>query len=146
MAETERPVLGVGLVGYSFMGAAHSHAWRTAPHVFDLPLRPARAALCGGAGAGVRAAAERYGWAAAETDWRALIERDDVQLVDVCTPGDLHAEIAIAALAAGKHVLCEKPLANTLAEAEAMTAAADRARAHGIHAMTGFNYRRVSAI
>src|ERR1700678_733914 len=146
MAETERPVLGVGLVGYSFMGAAHSHAWRTAPHVFDLPLRPAMAALCGRDGAGVRAAAERYGWAAAETDWRALIERDDVQLVDVCTPGDLHAEIAIAALEAGKHVLCEKTLANTLEEAAMMAAAAGRARERGVRSMIGFNYRRVPAI
>jgi predicted dehydrogenase len=141
-----RPVLGVGMVGYAFMGAAHSQAWRTAPHVFDLPLRPAMAALCGRDASAVRAAAERLGWAATETDWRALIKRDDVQLVDVCTPGDGHAEVAIAALAAGKHVLCEKPLANTLDEAEAMAAAAERAAAHGVRAMTGFNYRRVPAI
>ncbi len=142
----EAPALGVGMVGYAFMGAAHSHAWRTAPHVFDLPLRPAMAALCGRNAAAVRAAADRLGWAATETDWRALVKRDDVQLVDVCTPGDGHAEVAIAALAAGKHVLCEKPLANTLDEAEAMAAAADRAAAQGVRARTGFNYRRVPAI
>jgi len=142
----ETPVLGVGMVGYAFMGAAHSQAWRTAPHVFDLPLRPAMAALCGRNASAVRAAADRLGWAATETDWRALVKRDDVQLVDVCTPGDGHAEVAIAALAAGKHVLCEKPLANTLAEAEAMVAAADRAAEQGVRAMTGFNYRRVPAI
>jgi predicted dehydrogenase len=142
----DSPVLGVGMVGYAFMGAAHSQAWRTAPHVFDLPLRPAMAALCGRNAGAVRAAAERLGWAATETDWRALVKRDDVQLVDVCTPGDGHAEVAIAALEAGKHVLCEKPLANTLAEAEAMVAAADRAAASGVRAMTGFNYRRVPAI
>jgi predicted dehydrogenase len=148
MAEqtADPPVLGVGMVGYAFMGAAHSQAWRTAPHVFDLPLRPAMAALCGRNAAAVRAAADRLGWAATETDWRALVKRDDVQLVDVCTPGDGHAEVAIAALEAGKHVLCEKPLANTLDEAEAMTAAADRAAARGVRAMTGFNYRRVPAI
>jgi predicted dehydrogenase len=148
MAEqtADPPVLGVGMVGYAFMGAAHSQAWRTAPHVFDLPLRPAMAALCGRNAAAVRAAAGRLGWAATETDWRALVKRDDVQLVDVCTPGDGHAEVAIAALEAGKHVLCEKPLANTLDEAEAMTAAADRAAARGVRAMTGFNYRRVPAI
>jgi predicted dehydrogenase len=128
------------------MGAAHSQAWRTAPHVFDLPLRPAMAALCGRNAAAVRAAADRLGWAATETDWRALVKRDDVQLVDVCTPGEFHAEVAIAALEAGKHVLCEKPLANTLAEAEAMAAAAGRAAAQGVRAMTGFNYRRVPAI
>jgi predicted dehydrogenase len=142
----DRPVLGVGMVGYAFMGAAHSQAWRTAPHVFDLPLQPKMAVLCGRDAAAVRTAAVRLGWAAAETDWRALIKRDDVDLVDVCTPGDLHAEVAIAALEAGKHVLCEKPLANTLAEAEAMAAAAERAASRGVRAMTGFNYRRVPAV
>src|SRR5208283_2423526 len=82
------------------------------------------AVLCGRDAAAVGAAARRLGWAATEKDWHALVKRDDVQLVDICTPGDTHAEIAIAALDAGKHVLCEKPLANSLAEAEAMAAAA----------------------
>ena len=141
-----RPPLGVGMVGYAFMGAAHAHAWRTAPRVFDLPLAPAMVAICGRDGAAVRAAADRQGWASTETDWRALIARDDIQLVDVCTPGDLHADIAIAALDAGKHVLCEKPLANTPVEAEAMTAAAERAAARGTRSMVGFNYRRVPAL
>jgi predicted dehydrogenase len=144
--EGQRPVLGVGMVGYAFMGAAHSHAWRTAPHVFDLPMRPEMAVLCGRDAAAASAAARRLGWAATETDWRALIRRDDVQLVDVCVPGGLHAEVSIAALEAGKHVLCEKPLANTEAEARAMAAAADRAAARGIRSMIGFNYRRVPAI
>ncbi|MEU9361363.1 Gfo/Idh/MocA family oxidoreductase, partial [Streptomyces sp. NPDC048301] len=94
----------------------------------------------------VEAAAARPGGAAAETDWRALIARDDVQLVDICTPGDSHAEIAIAALEAGKHVLCEKPLANTVAEAEAMAEAAERAAARGQVAIVGFNYRKVPAL
>ncbi|MCX5427721.1 Gfo/Idh/MocA family oxidoreductase [Streptomyces sp. NBC_00257] len=143
---TSVPVLGVGMVGYAFMGAAHSQGWRTAGHVFDLPMEPALAAVCGRDRAAVDAAAARLGWAAAETDWRALIARDDVQLVDICTPGDSHAEIAIAALEAGKHVLCEKPLANTVAEAEAMAEAAERAAARGQVAMVGFNYRRVPAI
>lgn len=140
------PTLGVGMVGYAFMGAAHSQGWRTAGHVFELPMRPVLAAICGRDRAAVEAAADRHGWAAAETDWRALIARDDVQLVDICTPGDSHAEIAIAALEAGKHVLCEKPLANTVAEAEAMTEAAARAAARGQVAMVGFNYRKVPAI
>jgi predicted dehydrogenase len=109
-------------------------------------LQPGRTALCGRDAAAVRAAAARLGWTAAETDWHALIKRDDVHLVDVCTPGDLHAEVAIAALEAGKHVLCEKPLANTLADAEAMAAAAARAASRGVRAMTGFNYRRVPAV
>ncbi|MCW8101823.1 Gfo/Idh/MocA family protein [Streptomyces tauricus] len=144
-AQAGRPPLGVGMVGYAFMGAAHSQGWRTADRVFDLPLRPVLAAVCGRDAQAVGAAADRLGWASAETDWRALIARDDVDLVDVCTPGDSHAEIAIAALAAGKHVLCEKPLANTVEEAEAMTAAAEAAAARGQVAMVGFNYRRVPA-
>ncbi|MET9951266.1 Gfo/Idh/MocA family oxidoreductase [Streptomyces sp. NPDC006339] len=138
--------LGVGMVGYAFMGAAHSQGWRTAGRVFDLPLRPVLAAVAGRDAAAVRAAADRHGWAAAETDWRALVARDDVQLVDVCTPGDSHAEIAVAALEAGKHVLCEKPLANSVAEAEQMTAAAEAAAGRGQIAMVGFNYRRVPAL
>jgi predicted dehydrogenase len=133
------------MVGYAFMGAAHSQGWRTVGRVFDLPLRPVLAAVCGRDGQAVRAAADRLGWAAAETDWRALIARDDVDVVDICTPGDSHAEIAVAALEAGKHVLCEKPLANTVDEAEAMAEAAERAHARGQLAMTGFNYRRVPA-
>ncbi|MGW7428492.1 Gfo/Idh/MocA family protein [Streptomyces sp. NPDC054861] len=140
------PPLGVGMVGYAFMGAAHSQGWRTAGRAFDLPLRPVLAAVAGRDAAAVRAAADRHGWAAAETDWRALVARDDVQLVDVCTPGDSHAEIAVAALEAGKHVLCEKPLANSVAEAEAMVAAADAAATRGQVAMVGFNYRRVPAL
>ncbi|WP_210584959.1 Gfo/Idh/MocA family protein [Streptomyces sp. GESEQ-35] len=144
-AEPDKPPLRVGMVGYAFMGAAHSQGWRTAGRVFDLPLRPALTAICGRDGAAVRAAADRHGWATAETDWRALIARDDIDLVDICTPGDSHAEIAVAALAAGKHVLCEKPLANTVEEAEAMTGAAQEALQRGQLAMVGFNYRRVPA-
>lgn len=138
--------LGVGMVGYAFMGKAHSQGWRTVGRVFDLPVRPVMSAVCGRDPGAVRAAAGRLGWAAAETDWRALLARDDVHLVDVCTPGDSHAEIAVAALEAGKHVLCEKPLANTVAEAEAMAAAAHAARARGQVAMVGFNYRRTPAL
>ncbi|WP_031080934.1 Gfo/Idh/MocA family protein [Streptomyces sp. NRRL WC-3549] len=138
--------IGVGMVGYAFMGAAHSQGWRTAGHVFDLPVRPVLAAICGRDRTAVEAAAARHGWAAAETDWRALIARDDVDLVDICTPGDSHAEIAVAALEAGKHVLCEKPLANTVAEAEAMAEAAERAAARGQVAIAGFNYRKVPAL
>jgi predicted dehydrogenase len=144
-APATRPPLRVGMVGYAFMGAAHSQGWRTAARVFDLPLNPVMAAICGRDATAVRRAADRYGWASAETDWRALVERDDIDLVDICTPGDSHAEIALAALAAGKHVLCEKPLANTVAEAEAMTRAAEEAGARGQLAMVGFNYRRVPA-
>ena len=94
----------------------------------------------------VAEAAGRLGWAEAVTDWRELVARDDIDLIDICTPGDSHAEIAIAALEAGKHVLCEKPLANTVAEARAMVAAAATARALGVRSMVGFNYRRVPAV
>ena len=145
-ARDGRRDLSVGMVGYAFMGAAHSHAWRTAPRFFDLPLRPRMAAVAGRDPEGVRAAAERLGWESTETSWQALVERDDIDLVDVCTPGHTHAEIVLAALEAGKHVLCEKPLANSVEEAEAMTRAAERAAADGVRAMVGFTYRRVPAI
>ncbi len=140
------PDLPVGMVGYAFMGAAHSQAWRTAPRFFDLPLRPRMTAVAGRDEARVKAAAARLGWDSTETSWQSLIERDDIDLVDVCTPGDTHAEIVIAALEAGKHVLCEKPLANTVEEAEAMNRAAEKAALSGVRSMVGFTYRRVPAI
>jgi predicted dehydrogenase len=138
--------LRVGMVGYAFMGAAHSHAWRTVNRFFDLPVRARMAAICGRDAANVAAAAGRLGWDSYTTDWRELVARDDIDVIDVCTPGDSHAEIAVAALAAGKHVLCEKPLANTVEEARAMVAAAATARAGGARSMCGFNYRRVPAV
>ncbi|MEO3856514.1 Gfo/Idh/MocA family oxidoreductase [Acrocarpospora sp. B8E8] len=134
--------LRVGVVGHGFMGRAHAHAWRSVGHFFDLPLRPRLSVLCGRSPA-VGAAAVRLGFPAWETDWRCLVERDDVDLVDICTPGDTHAPIAIAALRAGKHVLCEKPLANSVAEAEAMVRAARDAP--GL-AMAGFNFRRLPSV
>jgi predicted dehydrogenase len=146
MATAPQPELRVGMVGYAFMGAAHSQAWRTVNRVYDLPLRASMVAIAGRSPDLVQAAAGRLGWAEAVTDWRALLDRPDIDLIDICTPGYTHAEIAIAALAAGKHVLCEKPLANTVAEAEAMSAAAATARAAGIRAMCGYNYRRVPAV
>ncbi|MFF5082382.1 Gfo/Idh/MocA family protein [Actinoplanes sp. NPDC000266] len=136
--------LRVGMVGYAFMGAAHSQAWRTVNHAFDLPLSARMTAVAGRSEDAVAAAAAKLGWAEHTTDWRSLIDRDDIDLIDICTPGDTHREIALAALAAGKHVLCEKPLANTVAEAQEMAAAAAQAR--GVFAMCGFNYRRVPAV
>lgn len=138
--------LGIGMVGYAFMGVAHSQAWRNAPRFFDLPLEPELVAVVGRNRAAVDDAAATLGWQEALTDWKDLLARDDIGLVDVCAPGDTHAEIAIAALEAGKHVLCEKPLANTVAEAEQMAAAAERASEHGVRSMVGFTYRRVPAI
>ncbi|RZQ64445.1 Gfo/Idh/MocA family oxidoreductase [Amycolatopsis suaedae] len=134
------------MVGHAFMGAVHSHAWRNVHRFFEVPLTPRLAVLGGRDGDRAKAAADRYGWETVETDWRALVDRDDVDLVDICTPGDSHCDIAIAALAAGKHVLCEKPLANTLEEAERMAAAAREAAAAGVRSMVAFNYRRVPAL
>ena len=138
--------LRVAMIGYGFMGAAHSVGWRQAPRVFDLPEQIETAVVVGRNRAAVEEAARHWGWAEAATDWREVIARDDIDVVDVVTPGASHAEIAIAALDAGKHVLCEKPLANSVGQAEAMTAAAERARARGIRAMVGFTYRRVPAV
>ncbi|EHR49791.1 putative dehydrogenase [Saccharomonospora marina XMU15] len=138
--------LGVAMIGHAFMGAVHSQAWRSVARFFDLPLAPRMVALGGRDERRAKEAAERFGWASVETDWRALLERDDVQLVDICTPGDTHAEIAVAALEAGKHVLCEKPLANSVEEAERMVRAAERAAERGVRSMVAFNYRRVPAL
>ncbi|WP_324643735.1 Gfo/Idh/MocA family oxidoreductase [Pseudarthrobacter sp. LT1] len=138
--------LRVAMIGYGFMGAAHSQGWRTAPRVFDLPVEPEMAVVVGRNADAVAAAARKWGWAESATDWRDVIAREDIDVVDIVTPGDSHAEIAIAALEAGKHVLCEKPLANTVAEAEAMAEAAERAAVRGIRAMVGFTYRRVPAV
>jgi predicted dehydrogenase len=139
-------VLRVGMVGYAFMGAVHAHAWRNAHRFFDLPLTPELIAIAGRSKEAVNAAAERLGFGSVETDWHALVERDDIDLIDICTPGDSHAVIAVAALEAGKHVLCEKPLANTVEEAEQMAAAARAATERGVWAMCGFTYRRTPAL
>jgi predicted dehydrogenase len=139
-------VLRVGMVGYAFMGAVHAHAWRNAHRFFDLPLTPELTAVAGRNKEAVNAAAERLGFASVETDWHALVERDDIDLIDICTPGDSHAVIAVAALEAGKHVLCEKPLANTVEEAEQMATAARAAAGRGAWAMCGFTYRRTPAL
>ncbi|NRQ38838.1 Gfo/Idh/MocA family oxidoreductase [Nonomuraea sp. NN258] len=140
---SDRTTVGVGMVGYAFMGRVHSQAWRSVGAFFDLPLSPRMAVLGGRSKERTAAAAAQLGWADVETDWRELVARDDVQIVDICTPGDSHAEIAIAALAAGKHVICEKPLANTVEEAVAMVAAA---RDSSARSMVAFNYRRVPAV
>lgn len=140
------PRLGVAQIGYAFMGRVHSHAWRTAPKFFDLPVAPELTVLVGRNAERTAAAAAQLGFAEAATDWREVITREDVDVVDICTPGDTHAEIAEAALRAGKHVLVEKPMANSVAEAEAMAAAAKEAEQRGVRAMVGFTYRRTPAL
>ncbi|MDF2993624.1 MAG: gfo, partial [Microbacterium sp.] len=135
----------VAMIGTGFMGTVHSHAWRSVAHVF--PVRPVeRSVVCGRDPERTEEAATRLGWKRAETDWRRVIEDETIDIVDICAPGDAHMDIAIAALDAGKHVICEKPLANTVAEAELMVRAADAAASRGIAAMVAFNYRRVPAV
>ncbi len=137
--------LRVAMIGHGFMGAAHSQGWRVAPRFFDLKASPEMAVVVGRDAARTQAAAEKWGWQESSTDWREVIARDDIDLVDITTPGDSHAEIALAALAAGKHVLCEKPLANSVEEAEEMVRQAASARERGVRSMVGFTYRRLPA-
>lgn len=138
-------ILGVAMIGNGFMGRAHSAAWRNAGATFELP-RYRQQVLVGRSPDTVSPAAEAWGWQESEGDWRRVIDREDIQIVDICTPGWAHAEIAIAALQAGKHVLVEKPLANSVAEAEMMLQAAVIAAEKGIFSMVGFNYRRIPAV
>ncbi|GAA2026274.1 Gfo/Idh/MocA family oxidoreductase [Agromyces tropicus] len=134
------------MVGYGFMGAAHSVGWRQAPRVFDMPEDVEMAVVVGRDPDAVARDAAHWGWAESATDWREVVARDDIDIVDIVTPGGSHAEIAIAALEAGKHVPCEKPLANSVEDAGAMADAAARASAHGVRALVGFTYRRVPAV
>jgi predicted dehydrogenase len=135
--------INVALIGYQFMGKAHSNAYRQVARFFSPTLTPRLRVICGRTPAKVRAAARDLGWEEAATDWREVVNRRDVDLVDVSTPGDSHAEIAIAAARAGKAVLCEKPLANTVADAERMLAAVKKA---GVVNMICHNYRRAPAV
>ncbi|GAA1049392.1 Gfo/Idh/MocA family protein [Arthrobacter russicus] len=137
--------LGVAVIGHGFMGRAHSAAWRNAGAAFGLP-HYRQQVLVGRSADAVAAAAAAWGWQESATDWRAVLARDDIQIVDICTPGWAHAEIAIAALRAGKHVIVEKPLANSVDEAEQMVEVAAAAARRGVFSMVGFNYRRVPAI
>jgi len=135
--------INVALIGYKFMGKAHSHAYATIPHIFPDCPRPRMRVICGRDRAGAEAMAARFGWESVETSWERVLERKDVDAVDISTPGHLHRTIAVAAAQAGKHILCEKPLGNTGAEAKEMLDAAIRAKvSHGVV----FNYRRVPAI
>lgn len=135
--------LNVALIGYAFMGRAHSNAYRQVGRFFSPKHLPRMKVLCGRTPAGVKAAAEQLGWEEAATDWREVVRRKDIDIVDIATPGDSHAEIAIAAAKAGKVVFCEKPLANTIKEAEKMLAAVKKA---GVLHMICHNYRRAPAV
>ncbi len=135
--------LGIGLIGYNFMGKAHSQAWRNAANYFDLELEPKLRVVCGRSADDVQQFAKRWGWESAETDWRRVLERDDVDVIDISTPNALHKEMAVAAAAAGKHIFCEKPFALSTAEAAEMLAAAESA---GVVHYLNHNYRRCPAV
>jgi predicted dehydrogenase len=135
--------LNIGMVGYKFMGKAHSHAYKEAPMAFPGAPVPVMKAICGRNRDGVEQAAAQFGWETAVTDWRELVSRDDIDIVDINAPSDAHKEIAVAAARAGKHVFCEKPLALTLADAREMLQAAEEA---GVKHMVCFNYRFAPAV
>ena len=142
----EREALRVAVIGQGFMGRAHGLGWGRAAALEGSRMRPELAVLCGRDRAALASHATRYGFAGWSDKWEEVVGREDVDLVDICTPGASHAGIALAALAAGKHVLCEKPLANTLDEARQMAGAAQEAAVNGVFAMVGFNNRRVAAV
>jgi len=135
--------INVGIVGTKFMGRAHSNAYVDVAHFFDLPAHPVMQAACGRNGADLESFARRFGWRSTETSWERMVARDDVDLVDICTSNVTHMPIAVAAARAGKHVLCEKPIAMNAGEARQML---DAAREAGVRHMVAFNYRRVPAI
>ena len=135
--------LSIGLVGCGFMGRTHSNAFRQVSQYFDTGYEPVLTAACARNGADVKAFADNWGYASHETDWRRLVERKDIDLIDIATPNDTHAEIAIAAAQAGKMVMCEKPLGRNAAETRAIVAAVEKA---GVANMVWYNYRRVPAV
>jgi predicted dehydrogenase len=135
--------LNVAMIGYGFMGKAHSNAYAQANHFFDLEYQPVMKALCARNKDKAKAFADNWGYESIETDWREVLKRDDIDAVDICTPNNLHAEIAIAAAEAGKMILCEKPLAMDAAEGEKMCQAVEKA---GVKNTVWYNYRRAPAV
>lgn len=135
--------LRVGIIGYGFMGRTHSNAFRKVNNFFDLKHQPVLKAVCARDAKKAKAFAKQWGYESIETDWRKLIERDDIDLIDIASPNNTHAEIAIAAAKAGKMILCEKPLALNGAEAEKMVTAVTKAK---VPNMVWYNYRRVPAV
>jgi predicted dehydrogenase len=135
--------VNVALIGYAFMGRAHSNAYRQVSRFFSPKLSPVMKVICGRNAKNVKVAADHLGWEEAATDWQEVVARKDIDIIDVSTPGDSHAEIAIAAAKAGKVVFCEKPLANTVKEAERMLDAVQKA---GVIHMVCHNYRRAPAV
>ena len=140
---TDVKPLNIGLVGYGFMGRAHSNAFLQAPRFFNLPYQPVLKAMCARNADRARAFAATWGYESVEQDWRTLVERPDIDLIDIASPNDTHAEIAIAAARAGKMLLCEKPLGRNAGEAKRMVDADESA---GVPNMVWYNYRRVPAV
>jgi predicted dehydrogenase len=135
--------LNVGMIGYGFMGRAHSNAYKKVGHFFDLPYRPVLKALCARSADKAKTFADKWGYESVETDWRNLVERKDIDLIDICAPNNMHAEIAIAAARAGKMILCEKPLALNAPEGLKMVEAVEKAK---VPNMVWYNYRRIPAV
>jgi predicted dehydrogenase len=135
--------LNIGMIGYGFMGRAHSNAYRKVSNFFDLPYRPVLKAACARDAAKIKAFADKGGDEPTETDWRKLIDRKDIDVIDICTPNNTHSEIAHAAAKAGKMILCEKPLAMNGPEGLKMVEAAEKAK---VPNMVWYNYRRVPAV
>lgn len=135
--------LNVGMVGYGFMGRTHSNAFSQVGHFFDVPFQPVLKAACARDKAKISAFAEQWGYESSETDWRKLIDRKDIDLIDIASPNDTHREIALAAAAAGKMVMCEKPLGRNAAESREMVEAVEKAK---VPNMVWYNYRRVPAV
>ncbi len=135
--------LNIGLIGCGFMGRTHSNAYATVSHFFDTEHQPVRKAVCSRNAEAVQKFADNWGYESVETDWKKLIARDDIDVIDICTPNHLHKEISIAAANAGKMILCEKPIAMDAVEGEAMCAAVEAA---GVANMVWYNYRRVPAV
>lgn len=135
--------INIGIVGTQFMGRAHSNAWMDVDKFYDLPARPVMKAACDNVAENLEPFCQRFGWQSQETDWKKLIARNDIDVIDICTSNNVHMPIAVAAAKAGKHIICEKPVAMNAAEAKAML---DAAEAAGIKHMVAFNYRRVPAI
>jgi predicted dehydrogenase len=138
-----KKTLNVGIVGYGFMGRTHANAFRKVTNFFDLAIKPVLKAACGRDEAKLKDYCERWGWESSETDWRKLIERSDIDVIDICTPNDSHAEIAIAAARAGKMVMCEKPLSMDGPQGEEMVREIEKA---GVANMVWYNYRRAPAV
>ena len=145
----QKKQLRIGLIGTGFMGRTHSNGYNRVANFFpDLAYIPVLKAVCSRNKDKVQAFADQWGYESIETDWKKLIARDDIDAIDICTPNDTHAEISLAAAAAGKMILCEKPLSRNLAEGEKMVEAVEKAGAGGVPLKTTvwYNYRRLPAV